>query len=71
VGKTMLMKIVTGLISQYDGEVELFGKTGEKNLSAERRKIGQIIETPAIYPDMTAEQNLEIGGLGIACLKRG
>jgi ABC-2 type transport system ATP-binding protein len=59
-GKTTLMKIVTGLISQYGGEVELFGKTGEKNLSAERRKIGQIIETPALYPDMTATQNLEI-----------
>ncbi|MDR1180974.1 MAG: ATP-binding cassette domain-containing protein, partial [Bacteroidales bacterium] len=41
-------------------EVELFGKTGCKNLLAERRKIGQIIETPAIYPDMTAMQNLEI-----------
>jgi ABC-2 type transport system ATP-binding protein len=59
-GKTTLMKITTGLISQYDGEVELFGKTGEKNLSAERKKIGQIIETPALYPDMTAAQNLEI-----------
>jgi ABC-2 type transport system ATP-binding protein len=59
-GKTTLMKIVTGLISQYDGEVELFGKTGEKNLLAERKKIGQIIETPALYPSMTAAQNLEI-----------
>jgi ABC-2 type transport system ATP-binding protein len=59
-GKTTLMKIVTGLISQYDGEVELFGKTGAKNLLAERKKIGQIIETPALYPDMTAAQNLEI-----------
>lgn len=68
-GKTTLMKIVTGLISQYDGELELFGgfdemelfsETGEKNLLAGRKRIGQIIESPALYPDMTAMQNLEI-----------
>jgi ABC-2 type transport system ATP-binding protein len=70
-GKTTLMKIVTGLISRHDGEVELFGKTGEKNLSAGRRKIGQIIETPAIYPDMTAAQNLEIQRIIISRPQRG
>jgi ABC-2 type transport system ATP-binding protein len=59
-GKTTLMKILTGLISQYDGEVELFGKTGRKQLLAERKRIGQMIEMPALYPDMTAAQNLEI-----------
>ena len=59
-GKTTLMKIVTGLVSQYEGEVELFGKTGGKSLLAERKKMGQIIETPALYPNMTAAQNMEI-----------
>jgi ABC-2 type transport system ATP-binding protein len=59
-GKTTLMRAVTGLISVSGGEIELFGKRGERNLQAERRKIGQIIETPALYPNMTASQNLEI-----------
>jgi ABC-2 type transport system ATP-binding protein len=59
-GKTTLMRAVTRLISVSDGEIELFGKRGEHNLQAERSKIGQIIETPAFYPNMTATQNLEI-----------
>ena len=59
-GKTTFMRSVTGLISLSSGEVELFGQTGERALQRARRRIGQSIETPAIYPDMTAEQNLEI-----------
>jgi ABC-2 type transport system ATP-binding protein len=59
-GKTTLMRAITGLISVSDGEIELFGKRGKLNLQAERCKIGQIIETPALYPNMTVSQNLEI-----------
>jgi ABC-2 type transport system ATP-binding protein len=59
-GKTTFMRAVVGLISLTDGEVELFGQTGEKALQRGRRRIGQSIETPAFYPNMTAEQNLEI-----------
>jgi ABC-2 type transport system ATP-binding protein len=59
-GKTTLMRAVTGLIYLSGGELELFGKTGEANLQAERQKIGQSIENPALYPNMTAEQCLEI-----------
>ena len=59
-GKTTFMRAVTGLISLTGGEVELFGQTGERALRSGRRRIGQSIETPAIYPEMTAEQNLEV-----------
>jgi ABC-2 type transport system ATP-binding protein len=59
-GKTTFMRAVVGLISVTGGEVELFGQTGEKALQRARRRIGQIIETPAVYPNMTAEQNLNI-----------
>lgn len=59
-GKTTFMRAVTGLVSLTGGEIELFGQTGERELRRGRRRIGQIIETPAIYPNMTAEQNLEI-----------
>lgn len=59
-GKTTFMRTVTGLITPTGGEVELFGETGENSLRRERRRIGQSIETPALYPGMTAEQNLEI-----------
>lgn len=59
-GKTTFMRSVVGLISVTGGEVELFGQTGEQALQRGRRRIGQIIETPAVYPNMTAEQNLTI-----------
>ena len=57
-GKSTLIRILTGLAFQSSGEVTLFGKT--ENLRYERAKIGCTVEMPALYKDMTAEQNLEI-----------
>jgi ABC-2 type transport system ATP-binding protein len=51
--------MLTGLIAPSEGEIELFGQSGEKALRWARRKIGSIVETPALYPAMTARQNLE------------
>ena len=59
-GKSTFMRIVCGLISATNGKIELFGQSGEKALQKERFKIGQSIETPALYPDLTAVQNLDI-----------
>jgi ABC-2 type transport system ATP-binding protein len=59
-GKTTLMRAVTGLISVSGGEIELFGQGGKRNLQAQRRRIGQSIETPALYPNVTAAECLEI-----------
>jgi ABC-2 type transport system ATP-binding protein len=59
-GKSTFMRGVTGLISLDGGEIELFGKSGAEALRKARRKMGQSIETPAIYPNLTAGQNLEI-----------
>jgi len=56
-GKTTLMKMIVGLSEPTNGKIELF----EKNeLSNGRKRIGCIIEMPALYPNMTAEQNLSI-----------
>jgi ABC-2 type transport system ATP-binding protein len=59
-GKSTFMRIVCGLISATNGEVELFEQKAEKALQKERIKIGQSIETPALYPDLTAMQNIDI-----------
>ncbi|MGO4546381.1 ATP-binding cassette domain-containing protein [Paenibacillus sp. 2TAB23] len=59
-GKTSFMRVVCGLVSPSSGELELFGQTGVNALQRGRRRIGQSIETPAIYPNLTAVQNLEI-----------
>jgi ABC-2 type transport system ATP-binding protein len=54
------MRLITGLAAPTSGELELFGASGEYALRRGRRRIGQSIETPALYPSMTAAQNLEV-----------
>ena len=41
------------------GEIELFGATTEKGLSAARARVGAMVEIPSFYPYLTAAENLE------------
>lgn len=59
-GKTTLMRILTGRSEQSSGELELFGKSSEEELYEQRGRIGALIESPALYPGMTAKDNLEV-----------
>ncbi|WP_206154713.1 ABC transporter ATP-binding protein [Clostridium beijerinckii] len=59
-GKTTLIRLITGLSFPTSGELYLFGQTGEKKLQEQRKRLGCMVETPALYPNMTAYQNLEI-----------
>ena len=59
-GKTTLIKIIAQLIKPTEGNVKLFGETSENELCRLQKKIGYTIETPALYMDMTARQNLEV-----------
>ena len=56
-GKTTTIKMVAGLAAPTSGEVNLFGGG---SLSEGRKRIGTIIENPAIYPYMSARQNIEV-----------
>jgi ABC-2 type transport system ATP-binding protein len=58
-GKTTLFRMITGLIAPTKGSMELFGKRSENEIAAMRRRLGCVIETPALYPGMTARENLE------------
>jgi len=55
-GKTTLMRMVCGLTAPTSGEITLFGK---RDLASERYKMGSTIENPALYPAMTAIENME------------
>lgn len=59
-GKTTLMRIVCGLINTTEGHIELFGKSGASDLQKLRSRLGQTIETPALYPEMTAVENVKV-----------
>ncbi|MCY9549500.1 ATP-binding cassette domain-containing protein [Lysinibacillus xylanilyticus] len=58
-GKSTLTRIVAGLAMPSSGTVELFGESTERKLIQARKRIGATIEQPAIYPHMTAAENLE------------
>lgn len=58
-GKTTLIRMITGLAHLSGGSIELFGCKDEAGLRKARSRMGVVVEYPALYPNMTAEQNLE------------
>ena len=59
-GKTTLIRLICGLQRPTSGSYRLYGSenTDKKILEAQRR-IGAVVETPSIYLDMTAEENMK------------
>lgn len=58
-GKTTLIRIICDLQSPTSGEYSLYGvKSTDKRISKMRRRMGAVVETPSIYMDMSAEENL-------------
>ena len=56
-GKTTLIRLVCGLQYPDSGDIEICGC---KNKSDARKKMGAIVETPALHLNMTARENLII-----------
>ncbi|HEL0588926.1 TPA: ATP-binding cassette domain-containing protein, partial [Streptococcus equi subsp. zooepidemicus] len=58
-GKTTLIRLICGLQMPTGGEYKLYGvKNTDKEISKARRRIGAVVETPSIYMDMNARDNL-------------
>lgn len=59
-GKTTLIRIICGLQMPTDGSFEIFGvKNDEPDITRSRSRMGAVIETPSLFPEMTAEDNLK------------
>ena len=58
-GKTTMIRLLTGLAEPTTGKIALFGESNKK-LAKQRERIGCIIESPSLYLDMTAYENLEV-----------
>lgn len=59
-GKTTLIRLICGLQEPTSGEYTLYGrKNTDKSILKSRRRIGAVVETPSIYLDMTAQENLK------------
>lgn len=59
-GKTTLIRLICGLQEPTSGGYTLYGRENtDKEIVKSRRRMGAIVETPSIYLDMTAEDNLK------------
>lgn len=59
-GKTTLLRLICGLQEPTAGTYTLYGVLNTApNIAKMRRRMGAVIETPSIYLDMTAEDNLK------------
>ena len=58
-GKTTLIRLICGLQEPTSGSYTLYGIDNcQQSLAAARRRMGAVVETPSIYLDMTARENL-------------
>ena len=70
-GKSTFMRLVTSLSHQDSGTIELFGETKPTALTAARTRMGAMIETPALFNNLTAQDNLEYYRLQRGIVERG
>ena len=58
-GKTTLMRLICGLQKPTGGGYTLYGKdSSSADIALMRRRMGAVVETPSIYLDMTARDNI-------------
>lgn len=58
-GKTTLIRLICGLQQPDSGEYTIYGeKYTSPDILKVRRRMGAVVETPSIYLEMTAEDNL-------------
>lgn len=69
-GKTTILKMISGLAAPSEGEFSIFGKSG-KNATKVMNRIGTLIESPGIYRNLSAAQNLEIKCIAMGVRKKG
>ncbi len=59
-GKTTLLRLICGLQMPTYGTYSLYGiNDGSPDIVKARRRMGAVVETPSIYLDMTASDNLK------------
>ena len=59
-GKTTLIRLICGLQKPTSGNYSIYGISNlNKKIIEVRKRIGAIVETPSIYLDLTAKENLK------------
>lgn len=59
-GKTTLIRLICGLQAPTSGSYTLFGLDSQsRDIHKARRRMGAVVETPSIYLDLSAEDNIK------------
>ena len=69
-GKTTIMRMISGLSAPTSGSYSLFGKSGSA-MGKMHRNVGVLIESPGLYPRLSAWENLKIKCIGSGVHARG
>lgn len=65
-GKTTMMRVMCGLQKPTSGDYTLFGKKNtDDELVRLRKNMGAVVESPAIYKDLSAYDNLKLQCLNV------
>ncbi len=69
-GKTTIMRMISGLSVPTRGSYSLFGKTGYA-MGKMLKHVGVLIESPGLYPRLSAYENLKIKCIGMGVNPNG
>lgn len=59
-GKTTTIRALLGMVQPSGGTVELLGQRVGSHGQGPWRQVGHLVETPAVYPELTVREHLEI-----------
>lgn len=59
-GKTTTIKLLLGLLKKQEGAVRILGKSFQEHRIPLLQQIGALIESPSLYANLTAEENLKV-----------
>lgn len=59
-GKTTIIRMLAGVSIPDTGTIEIFGDSTPKGISEGRKRIGAIVENPALYMKISAYDNIKI-----------
>jgi ABC-2 type transport system ATP-binding protein len=58
-GKSTTMQLLSAILPDYKGRIEIFGKSLEEHSPEMFNKIGALVESPALYLHLTGTENLK------------
>ena len=69
-GKTTTLRLVLGLLRRQHGTIEVFGRSLDRHRLEILRRVGSSIESPSVYGQLTARENLEVWRRVFRCPSR-